>query len=69
MFRELFEGDTGTGDTIDHKYSKNTLKELNLLLKHHKEDLKEYEREGTKEEINHVKHDIKEIEDAILKKS
>lgn len=46
-----------------HNYSKNTLEELELLLKHHKEDMKEGDcPEGTK-------RDIKEIEDAIKQKT
>ena len=51
------------GDTEFHKYSKNSIKELELLLKHHKEDLEEGDCD--KEEI--IK-DIKEIEKAIAAK-
>ena len=55
-------------DTKFHKYSKNTLEELELLLKHHKEDLEEYDEEG---ECNRdeILKDIEEIEDAIASKS
>ena len=51
------------GDTPFHKYSKNTVEELELLLKHHKEDLKEGDCD--KDEIL---KDIKEIEVAIKTK-
>ena len=57
-FRQLLES--------DHKYSDNTLEELKLLLKHHKEDLQEPDCTGKcKEE---TEEDIKEIEDAIKSK-
>jgi len=55
-------------DTPFHKYSKNTIEELELLLKHHKEDLKEIEAEGP-EDKEEILKDIKEIEAAIRAKS
>ncbi len=46
-----------------HKYSDNTREELQLLLKHHKEDLQEYiDRGDDAEDIDHIKEDIREIE-------
>lgn len=56
-------------DTAFHTYSNNTLQELELLLKHHIEDLKEYESEGASQEaVKDAKEDIKEIEKAIKSK-
>ncbi len=60
-FKKLFEKEF-------HDYSKNTKEELQLLLKHHKEDLKEYQAEGQDQDnIDHIKYDIKEIQDALSK--
>lgn len=54
------------GDTEFHKYSDNTLEELELLLKHHIEDLEEYSsQEVPKASIDDAKKDIKEIKKAI----
>lgn len=55
-FKDLFE-------TQDHAYDKNTKEELDLLLKHHKEDLAEYKRKG--DDTTEIEHDIKEIQDAL----
>lgn len=52
------------GDTKHHKYSKNTIEELELLLKHHIEDLEEVNDEG-KCDKETIKQDIKEIKAAI----
>ncbi len=50
-------------DDSYHKYSDNSREELQLLLKHHKEDLQEYiDRGDDEEDINHIKEDIREIE-------
>lgn len=64
-FKEYIEE---SGDTDHHKYSKNTIEELELLLKHHIEDVKEYEdgdegEDGCNKET--LKHDVEEIRDAI----
>ena len=56
------------GDTAFHKYSENTLEELKLLLKHHKEDLIEAKAENP-DEVSEIEKDIKEVEDAIKAKS
>ncbi len=46
-----------------HKYSDNSREELQLLLKHHQEDLQEYiDRGDDQEDIDHIKEDIREIE-------
>ena len=60
-FRDLVEG---KGDTKHHEYSKNSVKELELLLKHHKEDLEEGDCDKAE-----IQKDIKEIEDAIKAKA
>ena len=57
-FKELFE------NTNTHGYDKNTEEELELLLKHHKEDLEEYEGDDTSE----IEMDIKEIQKALADK-
>ncbi len=50
-------------DDAYHKYSDNTRAELELLLKHHNEDLQEYiDRGDDAEAIEHIKEDIREIE-------
>lgn len=56
MFKELFEKDF-------HNYENNTKEELELLLKHHKEDLAEYKEKG--DDTKEIEHDIKEIEKAL----
>jgi len=58
------------GDTEFHKYSKNTKEELEILLKHHKEDLAEYEEEkGTEgDEYHEILKDIEEVEKALALK-
>ncbi len=49
-----------------HDYESNSIDELELLLSHHKEDLEEYIARGDDEEdINHIREDIKEIEDEL----
>ncbi len=49
-----------------HNYSDNTEEELELLLKHHEEDLQEYiDRGDDEEDINHVREDIREIENEL----
>ncbi len=50
-------------DDAYHKYSDNSREELQLLLKHHHEDLQEYiDRGDDQEDIDHIKEDIREIE-------
>ena len=58
------------GDTPFHKYSKNTLEELEVLLKHHQEDLEEYkESKGTEgDEYQELLKDIEEVKKAIQEK-
>lgn len=54
-FKELFEN--------GHGYDKNSKEELELLLKHHQEDLEEYKEKGL--EIEEIQMDIKEIKQAL----
>ena len=53
------------GDTEFHEYSKNTIEELELLLKHHKEDLEEADGEEGECDREEIIKDIEEIEAAI----
>ena len=56
------------GDTKYHKYSKNTIEELEELLKHHKEDLEELKASDKRcEDEDEILKDIEEIKNAIAK--
>jgi len=66
----ILEISEAKGDTKEHKYSKNTLEELELLLKHHKEDLEELKDSDKKcEGEDEILKDIEEIKNAIKVKS
>lgn len=58
----------GKGDTEFHKYSKESLEELQKLLKHHEEDLKEYDAEDEGCDRASIEDDIEEIKIAIKAK-